>query len=145
MIVRRPRTIYLVKRLEALSKTLLDEALRDLDLTPSQYATLSLLGSQTHISSAELARRVVVTPQSMSEMINALERKGLVERYENAANRRVLHIHLSEAGRVLLEQADVRVDGLETELFSGLNNGEVAVLRGLVSRALGVGRDVPNG
>jgi DNA-binding MarR family transcriptional regulator len=81
----------------------------------------------------------------MSEMINALERKGLVERYENAANRRVLHIHLSEAGRVLLEQADVRVDGLETELFSGLNNGEVAVLRGLVSRALGVGRDVPNG
>lgn len=141
--MRRPRTIYLVKRLEAASKALLDVALRDLDLTPSQYATLSLLKSQTDISSAELARRVTVTPQSMSEMITTLERKALIERRENEANRRILHIVLSETGRALLEEAEGRVDELEARLFIGLDSAEVTTLRSLLSRALGGGSASP--
>ncbi len=47
----RARTIYLIKRAEVASRSLLETELKDLDLTPSQYATLSMLSSHPDASS----------------------------------------------------------------------------------------------
>ena len=140
----RARTIYLIKRVEAASRTLLESELRDLDLTPSQYATLSLLAPHAEISSSALARRVLVTPQSMSEMITALERKGLIRRQENQTNRRMLHIALSPAGRALLEKAETRVDALEDRLFAHLDPAEHEALRTGLERVLADDRAGPS-
>lgn len=132
----RARTIYLIKRVEVASRALLETELKDLDLTPSQYATLSMLALHPETSSSDLARRVLVTPQSMSEMIMALSRKGLIKRQESDGNRRVLDISLSAAGRALLEKAEARVDALEATLFSGLGADELEVLRSHLERVL---------
>lgn len=123
------RTIYLIKRLEVASRVLLETELKDLDLTPSQYTTLSMLGTTSEASSSDLARRVLVTPQSMSEMIMSLDRKGLIKRKENETNRRVLGISLSPAGRALLEKAEHRVDALEARLFSSLTPSGLLAMR----------------
>lgn len=125
----RARTIYLIKRLEVASRLMLEAELKDLDLTPSQYTTLSMLASQTEASASDLARRVLVTPQSMSEMITALDRKRLIIRRENELNRRVLGISLSPAGRALLEKAEARVDSLEASLFADLQPEEMQSMR----------------
>lgn len=130
------RTIYLIKRVEVASRTMLEVELRDLDLTPSQYATLSMLASLAEASSSDLARRVLVTPQSMSEMISALDRKGLIKRLENQTNRRMLNITLSPAGRALLEKAEARVDALEERLFSPLSSEALEALRGHLEAVL---------
>lgn len=132
----RARTIYLIKRAEVASRALLETELKDLDLTPSQYATLSMLALHPETSSSDLARRVLVTPQSMSEMIMALSRKGLIKRQESDGNRRVLDISLSAAGRALLEKAEARVDALEATLFAGLGMDELQVLRSHLERVL---------
>lgn len=123
------RTIYLIKRLEAAIRLMLEKELGDLDLTPAQYTTLSMLAANGETSSSDLARRVLVTPQSMSEMIKALDRKALIKRRESETNRKVLDIALSPAGRALLEKAEVRVDGLEATLLSALDAGQVVALR----------------
>lgn len=123
------RTIYLIKRLEVASRVLLETELRDLDLTPSQYTTLSMLATTSEASSSDLARRVLVTPQSMSEMIMSLDRKGLIKKKESETNRRVLGISLSPAGRALLEKAEDRVDALEARLFSGLTPSGLLAMR----------------
>ncbi len=130
------RTIYLIKRLEVASRALMETELKDLDLTPAQYTTLSMLAGQAETSSADLAKRVLVTPQSMSEMIMALDRKGLIRRKENETNRRVLEISLSPAGQALLEKADARVDAMEAALFSGLDDAALETLRGHLSAIL---------
>lgn len=132
----RARTIYLIKRAEVTSRALLETELKDLDLTPSQYATLSMLALHPETSSSDLARRVLVTPQSMSEMIMALSRKGLIKRQESDGNRRVLDISLSAAGRALLEKAEVRVDALEAKLFAVLGPDELQALRSHLERVL---------
>ncbi len=136
----RARTIYLIKRLEVASRLLLETELKDLDLTPSQYTTLSMLASRGESSSSGLARRVLVTPQSMSEMIMALDRKGLIKRRESETNRRILGISLSPAGRALLEKAEARVDLLETSLFSALAAEELDVLRDALGQVLSADR-----
>ena len=129
--MKRPpvRTIYLLKRAEALVKAGLEDALRELAVTPGQYTTMALLKTQREISSAELARRVSVTPQSISEMIAVLERKGLIARSESPANKRVLRIGLTPAGAALLKVCDGRVDRFERALLARLGDGHLQGLR----------------
>ena len=135
-MAKRPRTIYLVKRLETLIRVRLELALQDLALTPGQYTTLSVINAGP-ISSADLARRVGITPQSMSEVIATLERKGLITRTVRDDNRRISDVALTGAGAALLEQAEGRVDLLEGDLWRDLSPDETAALRGMLERALG--------
>lgn len=123
------RTIYLIKRLEVAIRLMLERELRDLDLTPSQYTTLSMLAANGETSSSDLARRVLVTPQSMSEMIKALDRKSLIKRQESEGNRKVLDIALSPAGRALLEKAEARVDALEATMFAAIAPDQLETMR----------------
>lgn len=115
-----PRTIYLLKRLENASRTRLDDHLKPMGLTAGQYTTLSLLGGHDGLSAAALARRAMISPQSMCEAVSALEKKGLIARAANDQNRRILDIKLSAKGRRLLERAESRVDLIEAELFARL-------------------------
>ena len=45
------------------------EALREHGVNPRQFSMLALLAHDPGLSQAELARRVMVTPQSMSESL----------------------------------------------------------------------------
>lgn len=114
------RLTYLIKQLQDASRVRLDRCLRDLDLTAAQYAVMSRLRGQEPWSSASLARRHWVTAQTMNEMIGLLERRGLIKREENPANRRILLVTLTQDGHRLLEECDRRVDKLEAEMFGHL-------------------------
>lgn len=125
----RNRTIYLVKRAEMAVRAGLEAALRDLSVTPGQYTILSLLAARADQSSAGLARRAGITPQSMSETVAQLERKGLIARAENPEHRRILHISLTDTGTALLQRCDSVVDALEARLLDGLSGAEIDGLR----------------
>lgn len=128
------RTLYLVKRAETAGRVGLEACLQDLRVTPGQYTTLSLLASQRDQSSADLARKAGVTPQSMSETIAGLERKGLIARAENPEHRRILTLSLTDEGRALLKRCDVLVDDLEARLLDGLSEDQVEILREALNR-----------
>jgi DNA-binding MarR family transcriptional regulator len=123
-----PRTIYLVKMVDIAIRAGLEQRLQEFQLTGAQYTVLSLLSSRDNLSSADLSRRFLVTPQSMNEMIMALERKELVSRQEDEDNRRILRVKLTAHGQAVLKKCDKQVDSLEAELFGGL---EPSVLTGL--------------
>lgn len=123
-----PRTIYLVKMVDIAIRAGLEQRLQEFQLTGAQYTVLSLLSSRDNLSSADLSRRFLVTPQSMNEMIMALERKELVSRQEDEDNRRILRVKLTPHGQAVLKKCDKQVDSLEAELFGRL---EPSVLTGL--------------
>jgi DNA-binding MarR family transcriptional regulator len=73
-------------------------------LSPSQTAALASterLGSPTL---GELASLEAVQPPSMTRIIAALEKLGLVVRVVDPTDRRVARVRVSEAGREVLEQ-----------------------------------------
>ena len=53
-----------------------------------QYMLLSLSRRGGEMSSADLARRFAITPQSMNEKIATLQRKRLIVRHVSSENRR---------------------------------------------------------
>lgn len=129
--MKRPaaRTIYLLKRAETTVRLRLEEALRDLAVTPGQYTTMTLVRTHREVSSADLARQVGVSPQSMSEMIAVLERKCWIERGGAPENKRILRIGLSEEGKALIRLCDERVEAMERALLSGLTPDHLSALR----------------
>ena len=95
-----PRTSYLIRRAQILTFTNLTDCLRDHNLTPMQYMLLNL-SRRGDLSSAMLARRFSIAPQSMNEMIGALEQKQLIARTVAGEKRRTLQISLtSERGKI---------------------------------------------
>ena len=137
-----PRISYVVARLERAIRQAINERVKPYGLTTLQYTTLSVLGRRGELSNAQLARRAYMTPQSMSEVIDALEKKGLIERNPHPNHRRVFPAALTTAGRRVLEACNAAVDELEHEMLVDLTPHQVASLRnGLITavRALHAG------
>lgn len=115
-----PRTLYLVKRLELAIRARMDEALRPHGLTTLQFTALTALRQRDGLSSAQLARRSFVTPQTMNEMVRWLEDHGHIQRHRDPANRRVLLISLTDAGREILRRCDELIEAIEDEMLAAI-------------------------
>lgn len=125
-----PLTLYLVKQLEQVIRALLDDALRPLGLTTLQYTALSVLERRPDgLSSAQLARRAFVRPQTMHEMVLSLIDRGLIERRHADNNQRVLLASLTETGRDLLVRCEPAVREVEGRLLAGLSPQRQAEFR----------------
>ncbi len=134
-----PRISYVIARLERAVRSAINERVSPYGLTTLQYTTLSVLGRRGGLSNAQLARRSYMTPQSMSEVIEALERKGLIVRDQHPNHRRVYPARLTATGLKVLEACDEAVGKLEEEMLrelepderDGLYQGLVAAVRAL--------------
>ena len=137
-----PRISYVVARLERALRANINERVKPYGLTTLQYTTLSILEHGGELSNAQLARRSYMTPQSMSEVIDALEKKGLVERTPHPNHQRVFPAALTADGWKVLKACNAAVDELEREMLADLSPHQAKSLRnGLVSavRALHAG------
>jgi DNA-binding MarR family transcriptional regulator len=136
---QEPRISYVIARLERAVRLAISQRVKPYGLTTLQYTTLSVLGRRGELSNAQLARRAYMTPQSMSEVIDALEKKGLIERNPHPNHRRVFPAALTDEGRRVLAACDTAVDELEREMLGEMTphqqksfrNGLVAAVRAL--------------
>ncbi len=127
--------IYLLARIFYAMRQRSEDALRPHNLTPMQFTILSSLARWDGLSSAELSRRFGVTPQTMGEMIGNLERRNLVARVQDPANRRALRLSLTQPGERLLQAGEAAMQALETEMFEDMSSRELEALR---TRLLGL-------
>lgn len=69
------------------------------------------------MSAGDLAQQTLVTTGGLTLRVRKLEAAGLVSRTRDAADNRVVHVQLTEAGRKLLDEvADVHFANLSTML-----------------------------
>ena len=88
-------------------------------LTGPQSEALRTLDDYGPMSSAELSRRLYVTPSNVTGIIDRLEKKGLVERIRKPKDRRISLITLTEKGRSLYQSLPASIEG---KLISGLHD-----------------------
>jgi DNA-binding MarR family transcriptional regulator len=129
-----PLTTYLVKQVESAIRARLDAALRSHGVTTVQYTALTVLQHRGDLSSAQLARRSFVRPQTMHELVVTLERQGLIARQPSTDRRHVLLARLTPAGQRKLAECRRDVDLIEHEMVQGLSEAEQATLRSLLDR-----------
>lgn len=128
-----PRTVYLLKAAELAVRIVADPELQKFGLTMAQYMILSLVSARGNLSSADLARRLSVTPQSINEFVVRLEKQSLISRQEDSSNRRILRLSITTQGREMLARCDQVVDAVERRLLAGHGQAELNALRGMLS------------
>src|SRR5436190_15049962 len=85
-------------------------ALAEVGLTPTQFGVLLLLDLEPGLSGGEMARRVLVSPQSMSELISSLAEQGLITRDGGATRGQRIATHLTAGGADALARAAGLID-----------------------------------
>ncbi len=128
-----PRIGYVVGRLDRAIRREIGALVAPFGLTVPKYTALSILRDRPGLSNAQLARRTYVTPQSMNEVLRALELDGLIVRSKAANHGRVVEVALSERGQEVLAACDRAVTHMENAMLADLDEaGRQQLLDALV-------------
>ena len=87
------------------------------ELTLPQYRALSLLGEGKEAASA-LADKLAVSRPSVTGVIDGLVARALVERHQEAGDRRRIDLHLTAEGAEALAAADQEIERRLREVAS---------------------------
>ena len=109
------------------------------DLTWSQFAVLEALYHLGPMTQGEISVKVLKSGSNMTTVIDNLERAGYVRRERDANDRRVIHVHLTEAGNGKIEAILPGHVAALVEEFKVLSASEQETL-GELCRKLGKGR-----
>lgn len=125
-----PSTTYLLSKVfHAVRALHIEPAFKEHDLTPLQYTILNVVQRRSGLSSADLSRRFYVTPQTMGQVLNGLEARGLLKRSENPVNRRVLLVNITPEGDAVVQACQREMDRVEQLLFGDIDPKDLKVLR----------------
>ena len=108
------------------------------DLTYSQFAVLEALYHLGPLTQGEVSQKVLKSGSNMTTVIDNLERDGFVRRERDAKDRRVIHVHLTQAGSSKLEAVFPAHVAALVEEFRFLSAKEQETL-GELCKKLGLG------
>ncbi len=120
--------VYAVGRVNQGIRRELRRLLADWDVSVPQLTALSILGRRAGLSNAQLARRTMITPQAMIEILAELEARGLVSRTVDPAHARILRAELTPEGRALLSNLEPAVAGIQDEILQDIPPRDRAVV-----------------
>jgi DNA-binding MarR family transcriptional regulator len=132
---------YLLKEASTALRVAMEDALRPLGLTVTQYSCLELLAQRPGLSGSELARGAFVTRQSMNVLLQAMERDDYVTRPAEAPVGKVLPVRLTSKGRRSLAKATVAVRSVEVRMLAGMTSAEQSAAFGALRSMIDSLRD----
>jgi DNA-binding MarR family transcriptional regulator len=117
---------YIIGRLDRAIRNRLLEILAPFELSIPQFTTLSVLKRRPGLSNAQLARRALILPQSMIQVIAALEQRLLVQRAPDPSHNRILQTRLTVSGLALVEKAEAATREFEAGLIAAVGDSDDA-------------------
>jgi DNA-binding MarR family transcriptional regulator len=104
------------------------ETLAPWDITPAQLRALRVLSRNGPIRLSRLSDKLHIAPRSATEVTDALESRGLVERQPDLTDRRATLVQLTEHGRSVLDAIRAARGSEAERLFSQLSPADQADL-----------------
>ncbi len=110
------------------------EAMAPWDLAPHQVRALRVVGHHDGIRPGELAAHLRVAPRSVTDVVDALEARGLLERHQDPADRRATVLALTASGRRLVDETGAARRADAEAYFARLPERDRATLRRILTR-----------
>ncbi|MDF7637251.1 MarR family transcriptional regulator [Leuconostocaceae bacterium ESL0958] len=98
------------------------------DLTVKEVHTIYAISMYEEKSASQVARAVRLSPSAMSTAIDRLVKKGYVERRRSKADRRVVKLGLTHAGRVLFRAHQYFHYQLSKTILADLSDEQAAAM-----------------
>lgn len=114
----------------------MDERIGDLGITAAQWVVLKQIALRSGETASALCKCSGCDTGSMTRMLDRLEEKGLIRRERSTADRRVVMLHVTEAGQALLPAIVPRVVDVLNTAVSDFSREELDILKGLMRRVV---------
>ena len=137
---RRTQALGAFGKLQRTAKALLarvERGLASAGLTATQFGVLATLLHNGARSQRELSREVLTSPGNMTELIDRLEQRGLVQRARQPSDRRAMQVVLTPAGKALAEPLFARHAGDVAAIMGGLTSEELRQFELLLDKLSG--------
>lgn len=125
---------YLLNRVGFAVTDAFSESLAEASLTVPSWRVLAVLMHEGTIRIGELAELTSIELSTLSRLINALQRRGLVARKTAKEDARVVNVALTARGRGVVQRLLPAAVDLEDRLVSGIPAGEIAELKRLLDK-----------
>jgi DNA-binding MarR family transcriptional regulator len=99
----------------------IEQRMAALDLTDAQWKPLWMLASGRADTANEMARCLEMDAGAVTRLLDRLEAKGLVERVRSDADRRVVHLQLTAAGRAAAAQVPHVLASVNNDMLQGFS------------------------
>lgn len=118
------------------SLTAVNDAVSRHGVSTAQIGVLRQLTNEPGLSGAELARRMLITPQGVQLAVKALEQRGLVVRKPDPQHARILKAYLTDEGRKVATSVVSDAIAAHEAVFGVLTPEEQRTLRDLLARVV---------
>jgi MarR family 2-MHQ and catechol resistance regulon transcriptional repressor len=115
-------------------------SIESLSICPSDFGVLEVLLHKGPMPINTIGKKVLLTSGSITALVDRLEKRGFVERFDDASDRRVRLVRLTDTGRALIKEAFARHEEHMDEAVADLSQDELAKLIELLKK-LGYGAE----
>ena len=98
------------------------------------YAVTFIITRGGKVTPTELAKILLRSRNSVSQLINGLEKDGLVKRYHTAEDRRTVYVEVTPDGLSFIKARFEVLKSLEDEIKSCLDDGELRIIVNLTRK-----------
>ncbi|MDL4822049.1 MarR family winged helix-turn-helix transcriptional regulator [Actinomadura opuntiae] len=98
-------------------------------ISPAGYFLLRLLVVEDGLRPSECAKRLLVTPATITSVVDTLERNGHVRRERSYRDRRGVMLRITDEGRRLLAEKSQPIGRDLNELYDVVEEGDEAAVR----------------
>ena len=115
-------------------RTYSDQRASELNMTRAQWAVLAKLRRSEGVNQRELADLLDLAPITLARLIDKLAASGLVERRDDASDRRANRLYLTQEAAPTLARLDVLGEAVMTRVLNGLDDAAIAEMRAGLER-----------
>ncbi|MCI5075107.1 MarR family transcriptional regulator [Oricola sp.] len=132
---------HLIRRLNQISVSVFSERMgqEGYDLTPVQFAAMSVLKLDPGIDQATLAGSIAYDRATIGGVLDRLQHKGLIERTVSRHDRRARALRLTAQGESVLDAVTPVVRDLQGDILAGLTPAEQDQFLALARKATEAG------
>jgi len=105
----------------------LDRRLRPLGFSHSRWLLLLHLSRHDGCTHRELAQHIGIEAATLVRLVDHMEKEGLLKRCGSETDRRVKHLHLSDAGKKVVENIRSYAADLRKEILSGTSKEDIGI------------------
>lgn len=103
-------------------------------LRPVDFSVLSLIVHNAGITSRQLCSTLNILPPNLVGIVQALDKRGLVQRHPHPSDGRAMGIHPTPEGRELMQRAEHTAQALEARATGRLSPAERKTLIRLLQK-----------
>lgn len=127
---------HLIRRAHQISVALFADGTAAFDVTPVQFAILSVLAREPEIDQITLAQHVAFDAATIGSVVGRLMAKGWVHREPAVRDRRRKLLQLTPQGLAALQGMTANVEEVQSRIVEGLNGAERTQFLALLAKLI---------